>query len=126
MMIDHHTDARRVEVLGDGTQAQRRIGMGTEAYRQQQVAHLLRSIVAVHVDTLPQLESPVRAFVSITAARDDVEEDDGKERGSYTSIAEAVRVVDYRAQLVDPRCAIWFRIGFAISFWPIWPDGTRR
>lgn len=72
--------------------------VAAQKHREAQAAHLLRSIVAVKVSSLPHLEQPTRAFVSVSRARDDAAEDD--DAGSYTSLAEAIRVVDYREQLI--------------------------
>lgn len=70
-----------------------------ERYREVQAAHLLRSIVVVKCAALPTQTAPTRAFVSIPRAREESESEEGS--GSYTSIAEAVRVVDYRQQLME-------------------------
>jgi hypothetical protein len=70
-----------------------------EMYRQQQAAHILRSIVAVTCRAVPTLTAPTRAFVSIRAARQESESEETA--GSYTSISEAIRVVDYRQQLME-------------------------
>lgn len=69
-----------------------------EKYREVQAAHLLRSIMVVKCQQLPTQTTPTRAFVSIQASREESASEDAP--GSYTSIAEAVRVVDYRQQLM--------------------------
>lgn len=61
-------------------------------YRETQAQHLLRSLVAVRIDG-EDLEHPTRAFVSVRRWEDN----DG---GSYVSVREALRVVDYRKQLM--------------------------
>jgi hypothetical protein len=74
-------------------------GSASAKYREVQAAHLLRSIVTVRCSGLPTQTAPTRAFVSVPRAREESENED--EPGSYTSIAEAVRVVDYRQQLME-------------------------
>lgn len=65
-------------------------------YREQQAAHLIRSIVVVTSEGV-DIQAPVRAFVSIRqAAEESLEE----KPGTYTSIREAVRVVTYRQQML--------------------------
>lgn len=72
-------------------------GTAAAKYREVQASHILRSIVVVCADGV-EIQAPVRAFVSIrTAADESVDENPG----TYTSIAEAVRVVDYRCQLME-------------------------
>lgn len=66
-------------------------------YREVQASHLLRSIVAVRVEGV-ELTAPTRAFVSVRKAAEESELD---EPGTYTSIREAVRIVDYREQLME-------------------------
>jgi hypothetical protein len=74
-------------------------GDAAEKYREIQAAHLLRSIVVVETPGV-EVTAPVRAFVSIREAKADVEEDVGGEAGSYTAIADAIRVVKYREQMM--------------------------
>jgi hypothetical protein len=69
----------------------------SDAYREMQAAHLLRSIITVHRTSSTSDPITVRAFVSIPSAAAE-EATDGT--GTYISIADAVRVVDYRIQLV--------------------------
>lgn len=71
-------------------------GEAAEQYRRTQASHLLRSIVAVRTDGV-ELKAPTRAFVSIKSAD---EGDDEAPPATYTSISEAIRVVDYREQLM--------------------------
>jgi hypothetical protein len=71
-------------------------GTAANKYREQQAAHLLRSIVTVRT-TGVELSSPARAFVSVRAA---AEESEDESPGTYTSLAEAMRVVTYRHQLM--------------------------
>ncbi len=68
-----------------------------EEHRRSQAAHLMRSICVVSAPGIA-LQAPTRAFVSVRRAAE--ESTDGEAAGTYTSIVEAVRVVDYRAQLV--------------------------
>jgi hypothetical protein len=72
-----------------------------QEYRLQQARHLLRSIVTVKSEGL-EITSPMRGFVSVRAAADDAQEDnqDGEPVGSYTTLANAVRIVRYREQML--------------------------
>jgi len=72
-------------------------GEAAAEYRRVQASHLLRSIIAVRVEGM-EIKAPTRAFVSVRAVAEESEDQD--DPGTYTSIAEAVRVVDYRAQLM--------------------------
>lgn len=72
-------------------------GVAADKYREVQASHILRSIVAVHVEGI-EIKAPVRAFVSVRSV---AEESIDENPGTYTSIAEAVRVVDYRRQLME-------------------------
>lgn len=69
-----------------------------ELYRHNQASHLIRSIVVVTTPGL-DLQTPMRAFVSIRGAAEESDSEDGA-AGSYTSITEAVRVVSYREQMI--------------------------
>lgn len=71
-----------------------------EKYREQQAAHLLRSIVVTRAPGV-ELKAPTRAFVSVRQVARDHDVDEEVPPATYTSISEAVRVVDYREQLVN-------------------------
>lgn len=66
-------------------------------YREIQAAHLLRSITVSRAPGV-DIKAPTRAFVSIPITSE--ESEDTERPGTYTSISEAVRVVDYREQLI--------------------------
>lgn len=76
--------------------------VAAEKFRETQAAHLLRSIVAVR-STAIDIDQPVRGFVPITAAIEtegrQLDQDEPPAR--YVTIASAVRVVDYRMQLME-------------------------
>ena len=67
-----------------------------DKYREVQASHLLRSIVVVESPGI-NVEAPVRAFVSV---RDTEAEEIESGGGSYVSIADAVRIVKYREQMM--------------------------
>lgn len=71
-----------------------------EKYREQQAAHLLRSIVVTKAPGV-DLKAPTRAFVSVRQVADDHDAEEDEPPATYTSISEAVRVVDYREQLIN-------------------------
>lgn len=73
-------------------------GKAAQKYREVQASHLLRSIIVVQSEGI-EVKSPVRAFVSVQAAAKEGEEPDG-DAGSYVSIADAVRIVSYREQMM--------------------------
>ena len=75
-------------------------GTAAERYREIQASHLIRSIVTVKSVGI-DVKSPVRGFVSIRAAAEDATEDGAEEAGSYTTIANAIRVVRYREQILE-------------------------
>jgi len=70
-----------------------------EAFREHQAAHLLRSLVTTHRAADGE-ERITRAYVSIARAGDANEEEPAEGGGTYVSIADAVQIVDYRAQLI--------------------------